>query len=102
MMAQFFQPPMKGAHLLNVLLEDAGGKADATTEERWFPCLVLAWDDHCEGYLTVDRGTGLQSWHTVDEVTLDCSDLLSESTAEPCSICGHRPDGAPPDEEATT
>jgi hypothetical protein len=68
MQAQFLCPPMLG----HFLVEEA--KAD---EPPIKPCLVIAWDDHSENYLIVDRETGEQRWLSVSSVQIDCDSVIS-------------------------
>ena len=68
MQAQFLCPPMLGIYLKEDVKE---GEAPIRA------CLVIAWDDHCENYLVVDRETGEQRWLGLVSVQLDCDSIIS-------------------------
>lgn len=68
MHAQFLLPPMLGLYLV-----EAAGPND----EPIRPCLIIAWDDHSENYLVVDRQSGEQRWLSVASVQIDADSLIA-------------------------
>jgi hypothetical protein len=75
MQAQFLVPPMLGAYLKETAKEN---------EAPIRACLVIAWDDHSENYLVVDRETGEQLWLGVASVQIDADSMIATlSISEP-------------------
>lgn len=68
MQAQFLCPPMLGLYLKDE------AKADEAPIRQ---CLIVAWDDHSENYLVVDRESGEQRWLGIVSVQVDCDSLIS-------------------------
>ncbi len=87
MQTEFFDTPFRGVY------HDESAPADEVPIRN---CLIIAFDDHSECYLVVDRETGRQSWRGVNDVQIDCAETLKALGEEekpkgpPCPMC-HRP-----------
>ena len=78
MQAQFLIPPMLGAYLKETAKDNEPPIRD---------CLIIAWDDHSENYLVVDRETGEQLWLGLSVVQVDCDAVIATlSLSDPKSL----------------